>query len=138
MRADLGSLHQSRITEVPNLLALFYHHPDGWAVEDTSLDAGETWCRHAYYSWELEEVVALDDFIVRYTPANEPADCTPLGISLVLHVTGREMIDGRLTLTGEYVGTGLHATRTVCLGSIDDFAEVCGESSNLGEPTEQP
>jgi hypothetical protein len=138
VRRDLGALHRSTIREVPGLVALFYHDPDGWAVEDTSFDEGATWCRHAWYRWELTDVVADDDFTVRYSPTAENPACAPLGEALVLHVTSRRTRDGRSVLTGEYVNAGLHAERTVCPGTIDDFADVCGESSGLGAPTEGP
>jgi hypothetical protein len=62
VRAQLRSLHRSTIAEVPRLVALFYHHPDGWAVEDTSLDDGATWCRHAWYRWDVTAVNAIDDY----------------------------------------------------------------------------
>jgi hypothetical protein len=138
VRDDLGALHQSRIQEVPSLIALFYHHPDGWAVEDTSLDNGATWCRHAWYQWELRDVAAPDDFTIRYTPAVESPDCAPIGQPLVLDVGARSRRDGLVVLTGEYLGVGLHAERTVCPGTLDDFEDVCGQSSGLGAPTERP
>jgi hypothetical protein len=138
VRDDFGVLHRSTIAEVPDLVALFYHHPDGWAVEDTSLDRGATWYRHAWYGWEFDDVVAPDDFTVRYVPTVENPDCVPIGQPLVLHVTGRAERNGGLELSGEYQPGSLHTVRTVCPGTIDDWQSVCGASSGLGAPTAQP
>lgn len=134
LRFEIGELHLSRINEIPDLRAVFYHDPDGWAVEDTSLDAGVTWCRHASYTWEIADVVAEDDFVVRYTPSAENPDCYPLGQPLVLHVTGRRQRDGREVLTGEYTA-GLHVERTVCREGISAWPEVCGQRLPLPAPT---
>jgi hypothetical protein len=137
--SELGTLHRSTIAEVPGLRALFYHHPDGWAVEDTSLDNGATWCRHAWYTWNVTDAVAPDDFTVTYTPTFENPDCVPLGQPLTLHVLSREVNDdGAVVLTGEYQPGGLHVERTICSGTIDDYEDVCGLGSELGEPTPEP
>jgi hypothetical protein len=138
VRAQLGSLHRSTIAEVPRLVALFYHHPDGWAVEDTSLDDGATWCRHAWYRWDVTAANATDDFKVSYAPTTENPDCVPVGQPLVLHITARREVAGQVQLTGEYQPGALHATRTICPGTIDDFDDVCGLRSGLGPPTARP
>jgi hypothetical protein len=138
VRAQLGALHRSTIREVPGLVALFYHHPSGWAVEDTSLDDGETWCRHAWYRWNITEANAADDFTISYTPTTENPDCVPIGEPLVLHVSSRTQRDGLVQLTGDYQSGELHATRTICPGTIDDFEDVCGLRSGLDPPTGQP
>ena len=138
VRAQLGALHRSTIAEVPRLVALFYHHPDGWAVEDTSLDGGATWCRHAWYRWDITTANAVDDFTITYAPTTENPDCVPIGEPLVLHVSARAERDGEAQLTGTYQPGGLHATRTVCEGTIDDFDDVCGLYSGLGRPTAEP
>jgi hypothetical protein len=138
VRANLGTLHRSTIRELPDLIALFYHHPDGWAVEDTSLDNGTSWCRHAWYHYQIEDVKSANDFVVRYAPTKENETCVPLGRPLVMHVTGTAASDQGAQLVGEYAPGPLHVTRTICAGSLDDYADVCGESSGLGPPTETP
>jgi hypothetical protein len=138
VRADLGALHRSTIREVPGLVALFYHHPEGWAVEDTSFDAGATWCRHAWYRWDVVETSAPDAFTIRYTPTSENPSCAPLGAPLVLDVRERTRRDGADVLVGEYRAGLLHNERTVCPGTLAEWRDVCGESSGLGPPTPVP
>ncbi len=138
LQTDLGSLHRSQIREIPDLVALFYHHPDGWAVEDVSLDRGATWCRHAWYRWEVIDAVARDNFSVDYQLSSENPACLPSGDGLVMHVTDRSTDSGLKVLAGEYTGLNLNFERTVCPGTIDDWADVCGESSDLGVPTPEP
>jgi hypothetical protein len=134
-----GALHRSAVEGLPDLVPLFYHHPDGWAVEDVSVDGGRSWCRHAWYRWEVVEATSLDDFTVEYTPTYENPDCAPLGRSLVFDVSRAGTDDeGRATFGGEYIGIGWQVERTVCEGTIDDYAEVCGVSSALGAPTAEP
>jgi hypothetical protein len=139
IEARFGALHRSAIEGLPNLVPLFYHHPDGWAVEDVSVDSGATWCRHAWYQWEVVEATSLDEFTVEYTPTYENPDCAPLGRPLVFDVarTGTDEA-GRTTFGGEYTGIGWQVERTVCEGTIDDYADVCGVSSGLGMPTAEP
>jgi hypothetical protein len=133
---SFGALHRSTIAEIPGLIALFYHDPGGWAVEDVSLDNGATWCRHAWYTWQITDVVSEQDYRVNYTTTAE--DCAPLG-PLVLHVTGRSEGPDGVVLTGEYTTpANLHVERTVCEGTIEDWDDVCGLSSGLGEPTAKP
>lgn len=135
LRSEIGELHLSRIAEIPDLRAIFHHDSDGTAVEDTSLDAGATWCRRASYTWAIEEVVAEDDFVVRYTLVEESPDCAPTGTPFVLHVTGREQRDGADVLTGEYTTpAGLHVERTVCEETISDWPDVCGVEVALPPP----
>jgi hypothetical protein len=135
VRVDLGTLHRSRIREIPRLIALFYHSPGGWAVEDTTFDDGATWCRHAWYRYTVERVKGPRDFVVVYHPTKENPKCVPLGVDLRLHVTKRATEDGRTVFAGEYTGQKLHVERTVCECSLDDHDDVCGESSGLGAPT---
>jgi hypothetical protein len=132
---ELGELHLSRISEIPDLRAVFYHGSDGTAVEDTSLDAGTTWCRRASYTWAIEDAVADDDFVVRYTVVEESPDCAPTGTPFVLHVTGRGESDGQTVFTGEYTTpAGLHVERTVCEETVDDWPGVCGLDVTLPAP----
>lgn len=133
---ELGEFHLSRITEIPDLRAIFHHDRDGTAVEDTSLDAGATWCRRATYTWAIEDAVADDDFVVRYTLVTENPDCSPTGTPFVLHVTGREQRDGQAVLTGEYTTpAGLSVERTVCEETISDWPAVCGYEPTLPPPS---
>ena len=135
LRLGIGELHLSQIAEIPDLRAIFHHDHDGTAVEDTSLDAGATWCRRATYTWAIEDVVADDDFVVRYTLVTENPDCSPTGTPFVLHVTGREQRDGQTVLTGEYTTpAGLHVERTVCDDMLADWPEVCGLEVSLPPP----
>ena len=138
LRDGLGEFHLSRISEIPDLRAVFHHNPDGWAVEDTSLDAGATWCRHAYYRWEITEATSEDEFVVTYTTTYENPDCYPLNQPLVLQVTAREQRGDVTVLQGVYTNAGLHVERTVCDESIADWPDVCGEELPLPEPTEDP
>ncbi|MGQ0805159.1 MAG: hypothetical protein ACT4PI_15020 [Actinomycetota bacterium] len=132
---EIGEFHLSRISEIPDLRAIFHHDTDGTAVEDTSLDAGATWCRRATYTWTIEDAVADDDFVVRYTLVTENPDCSPTGTPFVLHVTGREQRDGQTVLTGEYTTpAGLHVERTVCEETISDWPDVCGLEVTLPPP----
>jgi hypothetical protein len=133
---DLGELHLSRIAEIPDLRAIFHHDPDGTAVEDSSLDAGATWCRRATYTWAIEDAVTEADFVVRYTLVTESPDCYPLGQPFVLHVTGRDQRGGRTVLTGEYTTpAGLHVERTVCEETIAEWPAVCGYEPALPAPS---
>ncbi|MBA2325976.1 MAG: hypothetical protein H0V95_04940 [Actinobacteria bacterium] len=138
LRVELGELHLSRIAEIPDLRAIFHHGRDGTAVEDTSLDAGATWCRRATYTWAIEDAAAEDDFVIRYTLVEESPDCAATGTPFVLHVTGREQRAGADVLTGEYTTpAGLHVERTVCEETISDWPDVCGEQPTLPAPTDE-